>query len=58
MILTATEIEKRRAEFWGNPSPELQAVYDKWGEIQEKVFAPLIARAEELLKSKQQAERP
>ncbi len=48
--LTATEIERRNKEYFDNPSPELQKVYDAFGKLQGSILLPLIDRAEQILK--------
>ena len=50
--LTATEIKKGNEDCFNNPSPELQRVYDSFGRLQERIFAPLIKRARQLLREK------
>ena len=51
--LTATEIKKRKRDFFDNPSPALQELYKFIRKRQEMLFNPLIKRTIELLKKKE-----
>ena len=51
-ILTATKIKENNADYFNNPSPELQRVNDAFGKLQEALINPLIKRCRELIKEK------
>lgn len=50
-ILTATEIKQRNKDYFDNPNPELQKVYESMRKLQEYLFLPLIKKAIKLLKN-------
>ena len=49
-IMTVTELQKRKEDYFNNPSPELKRFGEQFGNVQKAFLAPLIRRARQLIK--------